>query len=284
MMKSPLLNLIPGDTYLHKLTGKTKVRSFVILLVYIIMSFDLRLLLPLLVAGIIGLISLRPQWKTLRYFFIIVAAVNLLNILLFWLVNPDIGAYWCGGSRTVLVSFSEKFFISLETLWYLSIRFLKMITSFLISTVFILSVTPSEMAAGLYSIKVPYKICTIFSIAFRYIPDIGRDYESIKISMQARGVELDPKKVSLVDRIKQNVLILIPLIITSFERVGNISNAMDLRGYGRGKTRTYYSEHEERKADRIFKTFYSGLLLFCAYWVVSRLVSPPPSKMWYPFA
>ena len=81
-----------------------------------------------------------------------------------------------------------------ETLWYLSIRFLKMITSFLISMVFVLSITPSELAAGLYSIKVPYKICTIFSIAFRYIPDIGRDYENIKISMQARGVELDPKK------------------------------------------------------------------------------------------
>ncbi|MGI5851286.1 MAG: energy-coupling factor transporter transmembrane protein EcfT [Clostridiales bacterium] len=283
-MKSPLLNLIPGDTYIHKLTGKTKVRTFVILLIYIIMSFDLRLLLPLFIAGIIGLVSLRPEWKTLRYFFIVVAAVNLLNIVLFWLVNPDIGTFWCGGSRTVLISFTKKLFISLETLWYLSIRFFKMITSFLISMVFILSITPSELAAGLYSIKVPYKICTIFSIAFRYIPDIGRDYENIKISMQARGVELDPKKVPLIDRIKQNVLILVPLIITSFDRVGNISNAMDLRGYGRGKTRTYYSEHEEGRADKIFKVFYMGLLVFSAIWIVSRIISPPPSKMWYPFS
>lgn len=283
-MKSPLLNLIPGDTYLHKLTGKTKVRAFVILLVYIIMSFDLRLILPLFIVGIIGLVSLRPEWKTLRYFFIVVAAVNLLNIVLFWLANPDIGAFWCGGSRTVLVSLTKRLFISLETLWYLSIRFLKMITSFLISMVFVLSITPSELAAGLYSIKVPYKICTIFSIAFRYIPDIGRDYENIKISMQARGVELDPKKVPLMDRIKQNVLILVPLIISSFERVGNISNAMDLRGYGRGKTRTYYCEHEEGKADKIFKAIYTGLLLFCAFWIVSRIIYPPPSKMWYPFS
>ena len=61
-----------------------------------------------------------------------------------------------------------------------------------------------------------------------------------------------------MDRIKQNVLILVPLIISSFERVGNISNAMDLRGYGRGKTRTYYCEHEEGKADKIFKAIYTG--------------------------
>jgi energy-coupling factor transport system permease protein len=102
--------------------------------------------------------------------------------------------------------------------------------------------------------------------------------------MQARGVELDPKKVPLMDRIKQNVLILVPLIISSFERVGNISNAMDLRGYGRGKTRTYYCEHEEGKADKIFKAIYTGLLLFCAFWIVSRIIYPPPSKMWYPFS
>jgi energy-coupling factor transport system permease protein len=148
---------------------------------------------------------------------------------------------------------------------------------------FILAITPSELAAGLYSVKVPYKICTIFSMAFRYIPDIGRDFENIKISMQVRGVELDPKKATLMTRLKQNALILVPLIITSFERVGNIANAMDLRGYGKNKTRTYYSEREEQKADRISKVIYSLLLIFCIYWIITQNIMPQPSKMWYPF-
>jgi energy-coupling factor transport system permease protein len=149
---------------------------------------------------------------------------------------------------------------------------------------FILSITPSELAAGLYSVKVPYKICTIFSIAFRYIPDIGRDFENIKVSMQVRGIELDPKKASLTKRIKYYVLILMPLVITSFDRVGNISNAMDLRGYGKGKTRTYYSEREEGKADKVMKVIYCLLLLFCIYWIISRNIMPHSSKMWYPFS
>ena len=282
-MNNPLLNLIPGNTFLHKLTGKTKVRSFILLLVYIIMSFDIRLLLPLFIVTAIGLISLRPKWKTLKYFFIIVLIMNAFNIFLFWLVNPGIGSFWCGGENTILVRFTGTYFISAQTLWYLSIRFIKMITSFMVSMVFILSITPSEMAAGLYSVKISYKICTIFSIAFRYIPDIGRDFQDIKISMQVRGVELDPKKASLMSRLKQNVLILVPLIISSFERVGDISNAMDLRGYARGKTRTYYSEHEELKADKIFKIIYTCLLAFCVYWIVSHNIMPQPSKMWYPF-
>jgi energy-coupling factor transport system permease protein len=140
------------------------------------------------------------------------------------------------------------------------------------------------MAAGLYSVKVPYKICTIFSMAFRYIPDIGRDFESIKVSMQVRGIELDPKKASLMTRLKQNVLILVPLIISSFDRVGNIANAMDLRGYGKNKTRTYYSERDEQKEDKVAKVLYCIMLLFCIYWIITHNIMPQPVKMWYPFS
>ncbi|HWT26429.1 MAG TPA: energy-coupling factor transporter transmembrane component T [Mobilitalea sp.] len=278
-----LINLVPGSSFLHQLTGKTKVRTFIILIVYIIMSFDIRLLLPLCVISLIGLISLKPKWKTLKYFFIIAFIMNLVNVVLFWAVNPGIGTYWCGGGNTVLMKIAGRYYISAQSLWYLSIRFFKMMTSLVVSMTFILSITPSEMAAGLNSIKVPYKICTIFSIAFRYIPDIGRDFESIKISMQVRGVELDPKKASLMTRVKHNVLILVPLIITSFDRVGNIANAMDLRGYGKAKTRTYYSEREEQKADKVFKVIYCMLLLFCIYWIITKNIMPQSQKMWYPF-
>ncbi len=283
MNNQMLINLIPGDTFLHKLTGKTKVRMFILLIIFIIMSFDLRLLLPLGILSVVGLISLKPRWRTLRYFFFIAAIMNLINVFLYYFVNPDIGALWCGGGRTVLVQFSDRYFLSAETIWYLAVRFLKMIVSFLVSMTFILAITPSELAAGLYSVKVPYKVCTVFSLAFRYIPDILRDYENIKISMQVRGVELDPKKASIMTRLKQNVLILIPLIITSFDRVGNIANAMDLRGYGKGKVRTYYSEHEEGRADKVFKLISLLLLLFCIYWIITQNLMPQPMKMWYPF-
>lgn len=283
MSSQLLINLIPGDTLLHKLTGKTKVRFFIVLLIYIIMSFDLRLILPLLIFSLIGLQSLKPKWKVIKIFFIIAFTMNLINIVLFWLVNPNIGANWCGGGSTILATISGRYIITAESIWYLAIRFIKMMTSLVVSMTFILSITPSEMAAGLYSVKVPYKICTIFSIAFRYIPDIGRDFQNIKTSMQVRGVELDPKKASLMTRLKQNVLILVPLIITSFDRVGNIANAMDLRGYGKGKTRTYYSEREEQKADKVAKAIYCLLLLFCIYWIITRNIMPQPTKMWYPF-
>ena len=105
---------------------------------------------------------------------------NLFNLFLIWLTNPNYGADLTGGC-TVLLVLSKHYFISSETLFALFVRFMKFMSTFLISLCFIQCITPSEMAAGLYSIKVPYKVCTVVSLAFRYIPDIARDFENIKI-------------------------------------------------------------------------------------------------------
>ena len=276
------VNLIPGNTFLDKLTGKTKVRIFLICLVALIATWDARVIVPFTLLGLIGLISLKPNWKKITGITVFVVLMNLFNLLLLYLITPDYGKAVCGAS-TVIFKFTDFYVVTLETLWYFLVRFTKMMGSFIISLTFIQCITPSEMAAGLYAIKVPYKICTIFSLAFRYIPDITKDYHNIQISMQARGMELDPKKASLWERLKQNVLILVPLIITSFDRVGNIANAMDLRGYGKGKTRTYYSEHEETSDDKKMKIFYIFLLLVVVAVIVCRIFFPGPFEVWCPW-
>ena len=280
-MNNFIINLIPGETFLHKLSGTTKVRLFLILIVFLIATFDLRLILPIFILSIIGLISLKPNWKQLRYIFVVVLLMNLFNIFLFYIADPHLAMKYIG-QETLCFQFSDYFIVTYETVWFLSVRLLKMLASFLVSLVFILAITPSELAAGLYSCGLPYKFCTIVEMAFRYIPDIARDYTNIQISMQARGVELDPKKAGVVERIKQSVLILVPLIITSFDRIGNISNAMDLRGFGKGKKRSYYSEHEETENDRKVKYVYIALGIFTVAYIVAKFVLKMP-EVWYPY-
>lgn len=280
-MNNFIINLTPGETFLHKLSGTTKVRLFLILIVYLIMSFDIRLILPVFIVSVIGLISLKPKMKSLNYLIGFVVAMNLFNILLYYLADPHLGLLYFG-KETIWFQFNDYYIVTFEEVWFLAARLLKMITTFLVSMVFILAITPSELAAGLYSCKVPYKVCTIVEMAFRYIPDIARDYTNIKISMQARGVELDPKKAGIVERLKQNILILVPLIITSFDRIGNISNAMDLRGFGKGKKRSYYSEHEETANDKKVKVVYIALGIFVIGYIIAKIVFHIP-EVWYPF-
>ncbi len=282
MNKRLFINVIPGHTFLDKLSGTTKVRLFFALVILLVATWDFRILFPVLIVSVIGLISIKPNWKLVGGIMAFTVALNLFNLFLIWIVSPDYGRSIVGGS-TLLFAFNSRYIITSETLWYFLIRFTKFMATFTVSLTFIQAITPSEIAAGLYSIKVPYKIATIVSIAFRYIPDISRDFSDIKISMQARGMELDSKRTGLFTRLKQNVLILVPLIIISFERVGNIANAMDLRGYGKGKTRTYYSEHEETPNDRRMKVVYILLCLAIVAVIIRRIFFPAEFQVWAPW-
>ena len=187
MSKRLFINVIPGKTFLDKLSGTTKVRLFFSLIILLIATWDFRILFPVLLLGIVGLVSIKPNWKLIGGLLTFILVVNLFNLFLIWVVTPDYGRDVVGGS-TILFSVSSRYVVTAETLWYFLIRLTKFLASFIVSLTFIQAITPSEMAAGLYSIKIPYKIATIVSIAFRYIPDISRDFSDIKRSMQARGM------------------------------------------------------------------------------------------------
>lgn len=281
-MKQLIINVTKGSTFLHQLNGKTKVMLFITSIFAIIMSFDLRIIAPLFILYIISLISLKPNWKVVFGLLGFILAMQIFNLVLYWLVNPTMGAFYTDGGNTILFQWGSQY-LSLQTAFYLAVRLLKMITSFLASLTFVFSITPGELAAGLYGLGMPYKFSTIISLALRYIPDISRDYEAIQVAMQTRGLELDKRRLNPLKRLKESIYILVPLVITSFDRIGNIANAMDLRAFGVQKNRTYYCELEPSKYDHVFRVIaILGFILSIA-WIVSRLIFPPTTWMWYPY-
>ena len=105
-------------------------------------------------------------------------------------------------------------------------------------------------AASLNSIGISYKVGYSVAIALRYIPDIQRDYHSISQAQQARGVELG-RSEPFFKRLKNSVSILLPLILTSLNRIDTISNAMELRGFGKHDKRTWYTRRPFARRDFI---------------------------------
>ena len=95
------INLSPGNTYLDKLTGKTKVRLFFAFIILLIATWDMRIIFPTLLVSVFGLYSLKSKLKSVRAITVFVILTNLFNLFLIWVINPDYGATICGGS-TVL--------------------------------------------------------------------------------------------------------------------------------------------------------------------------------------
>ena len=68
------------------------------------------------------------------------------------------------------------------------------------------------------------------------------------------------RKQNLVKRLKSAAAILIPLILSSMDRIEVVSNAMELRGFGKGKKRTWYMGRPFRPADILAMVFCALLL------------------------
>ena len=68
------------------------------------------------------------------------------------------------------------------------------------------------------------------------------------------------KKAPLPERLKNAASILIPLILSSLARIDTISNAMELRGFGKQKRRSWYSARPFTKFD-ILAMFVCGALV-----------------------
>ena len=107
---------------------------------------------------------------------------------------------------------------------------------------------------------------------------VHNDFEpSISQAQQARGVELG-KKEKLLVRLKNSVNILLPLILSSLARIDVISNAMELRGFGKNpRKRTWYVQRPFRRNDWIVLGTGVLLLAFSAvvtFWDGNRFFNP----------
>lgn len=125
---------------------------------------------------------------------------------------------------------------------------------------FIVTINPSEFAASLNKVGINYNICHSVALVLRYIPDVQDDYKRIKYAQEARGIEMS-SKASLMSRIKSMAAIVFPLIFSSMDRIDVVSNAMELRGFGKHKKRTWYSAKTLERND--YGDFDCNSYFFC---------------------
>lgn len=242
-----LFNYIEKDSPVHRLTGAAKLVGLLLWSIASMTTFYTPLLAVLTVAAFllfgVSHIKLREVGFMLKFTFVFM----ILNNVLIFIFSPQ-HAVSIYGSRTVLFEIAGPYIVTAEQLFYHLNVALKYTCSIPVVLLFVSTTNPSEFAASLNRIGVSYRISYAVAIALRYIPDIQREYYDISKAQQARGIEMS-KKAGLVQRLKSVSVILIPLILSSLERIDTISNAMELRGFGKGKKRTWYEGRPFSRAD-----------------------------------
>jgi energy-coupling factor transport system permease protein len=262
-MRAKVLNYIPKESFIHSLSGTTKLIIFLSFSFLCGLSFDTRVLLFLLLLSITGFSLSKIRLSEIRLMSTFLIVFLVMNFILLFLFNPEYGPNLYG-SRTVLFHIAGRYYVTLEQLFYQFNVALKYVIGFPIAILFISTTNPSEFASSLSQLGIPYRVSYSVSLALRYIPDIQNDYHEIAQSQEARGVALG-KDVKFFQRLKNSAKILLPLVLTSLNRIDEISNSMQLRSFGKMKKRTWYMQKKMTAADY-------GVIVFCIVVFVVGLI------------
>ena len=263
-----LFNYIERSSPIHRLTGATKLACLLLWSFAAMTTFDTRLLAALAVLALALFRVSKIKFSDVKVLFWFTFVFMLLNNLLIYLFSPEHGVSLYG-SRHVIWRGIGRFTLTKEQLFYQLNVVLKYMATIPVVMLFVTTTEASEFASSLNRVGVSYKIAYSVSLALRYIPDIQREYRDISTAQQARGLEMASRKESLVRRLKNAVSMIFPLIISSMDRIEVVANAMELRGFGKGKKRTWYSARPFAKADY-------AAVIFCALLLaVSLLLNIP---------
>lgn len=236
-------------TFIHSLCGATKLLFFIAWSVTGMVTYDTRILGMMFVISLILLKLSRVAYRDFSFVFKLVLLFLMINLVAIFLFSPEEGVK-IYASRTVLLNLGGRYTVTAQQLFYEFNVALKYFTIMPIALLFILTTNPSEFASSLNRLGISYKISYSVAITLRYIPDMQRDYATVSQAQQARGLDTS-RRVSLLTRIKNAGGILIPLFLSSMAKIETISNALELRGFGKKKHRTWYAEKPFEKKDSI---------------------------------
>jgi energy-coupling factor transport system permease protein len=195
------------------------------------------LIIPVIIAA-----GVWREWISLmKIAFLLCTAIILINILL----NGH-------GTHVLLkLPFSIPgigiLAVTLEAICFAAVMSLRLLTVLSAFAIVTFTIHPDDLMLSMIKAKLPYKSVLVTSLSTRFIPTLINDIECISDVQRSRGLELDMG--NLVQKITSRAAIIIPLLSNSLDRVVQVAEAMETRGFGNSGKRTYYREIRFSKTD-----------------------------------
>ena len=236
----------PARSVLHAMDARVKLVLVTAMIVLLFVAGNAVAMLITLASVVVLMLALRRTGsgcylKSLKPILPIIILTSLLNAL-----------YVQGG--TELFSF-WIFTVTSEgvlTAVYMSLRIAMLI---LCSSMLTYSTSPTELTDAIERLFSPLKLfrldvhllAMMMTIALRFIPTLLEETDRIMSAQKARGADLESG--GLLQRVRSLMPVLIPLLISSFRRAGELADAMECRCYHGGKGRTRMKQMHMRPMD-----------------------------------
>ena len=232
---------IPGSSFIHKLDPRNKILIMILLMVAIfwdvgMLRFPLYIVLSIFIYVLLRIsgISIKTIFKSLKPMMFMMIFLFIINMFVYQ-----------EGYVLFTIPFLN-FTLYLESITQTLFIIIRLALMLAVTTILTTTTKPLDMTYGLEWYMSPLKVIRFpaheismtISIALRFIPTILEETERIIKAHKSRGVDLEEGK--LKEKIGAIISLLIPLLISSFQRSEELSDAMEARGYNPSAKRTRY--------------------------------------------
>jgi len=141
-----------------------------------------------------------------------------------------------------------------------AVRFVAIVVS---TSLFFITTSPDELEQVMKTFRLPRDVVFAFVTAVRFIPVMLLDTIQIMDAQKSRGLELE--KGNVFKRVRNMVPVLIPLVVNSVVRSGELAEAMESRAYGAVPRPTSLMEYRASLADKAVAVLAVILFVAAAY-------------------
>jgi len=167
----------------------------------------------------------------------------------------------------IIYEFPWGTYVSDMTLLFSLSMIMRYSTMLLGSTLILCTTSDRDITYGISSLKLPYSLAFIFTLAFRSTSIFIDDFAKVRDAMILRGTNF--YKGSIVSRARSYAKLLIPLIFIALRRVVEYTYAVEAKGFTITGKRTYLHRYDVKPRDIAISILLASAALFTfilKYW------------------
>ncbi len=238
----------PLDSFLHLLDARAKIVPVTLILVLALLtdsSVFYLATLAFLVGGLLGS-GVAPATLVNNFKPILILVLITVFYHVLFSARETRTLIELFGLRVTAGALTMAAFYSLRLILFIAVAFLITLTS-----------SPSELADAftrllrpLGKLHVPvHDLALILFLAIRFIPVLYEEFATIRNAQIIRGVSFSG---SLLNRLRKTVYIIIPVFVAAIQRADELALAIQARGYGSRRDRTFYSRTRFGRKEWLF--------------------------------
>ena len=246
---------LPLNSIVHRMDPRAKIGAMLLVMIAIFIpaGYSGYALLGVIVCAVALLARLQFSfiWRAMRPMLFMLVFLLVINLL----VIHD-------GHVLLSIGSFHIYSGAVSQTLYIVIRLALMVT---ITTILTATTKPLDLTLGIEDLLKPFQkiglpaheIAMMISIALRFIPTLIEETQRIMKAQASRGVDLENGTIK--EKISAILSLLVPLLVSAWDRAVQLADAMEARGYVPGKQRTRYKKLKMQSCD--FALLFGGLLL-----------------------